>query len=196
MTRSHRSSFSRSLSLCGLYVLAFVVTTVTSAMLTGCGSADESESGPLPLETWSTSGQKPTSATNSSGASSTTSTSTTASTSGATTGTGTTSTAPTEATDAGSTTTRTAPVDAATTCVATTDEGNAAGVGKYCTSDSACSSGLLCSADFNAPAGDTFCSKICTTDADCGGSGATCFAAMGTHACVTAACAPVAATLF
>jgi hypothetical protein len=194
MTRSHRSSSSRSLGLLGLYLLVFVFSTVTSAMLTGCGGADESDSsGPLPLETWATSGQKPTSSTSRNG------TSSTASTSGTGTDTDTTSTtpAPTTATDAGSTTTTPTPAaDAATTCVATTDEGNSAGVGKFCTSDSACGSGLLCSSDFNAPAGDTFCSKICTTDADCGGDGATCFAAMGTHACVTAACAPVAATLF
>ncbi len=194
MTRSHRFSPSRSLGSFALPLLVFVASTVTSAMLTGCGGADESDSsGPLPLETWATSGQKPTSSSN--GTSSTASTSAT----GADTDSGTTSTslAPTAATDAGSTTTTpTAAADAATTCVATTDEGNSAGVGKYCTSDSACGSGLLCSADFNPPAGDTFCSKICTTDADCGGDGATCFAAMGTSACVTAACAPVAATLF
>jgi hypothetical protein len=208
-SRSASGHASRPASLVWLpRVLLAGIVGAALGTLAGCSGADEPQSsGPLPMQTWSTAGES-SSASGTSGTASTTSTTASSTSAGAasgstdgtsgTTGTtgATTTTEPTATADAGSA----AAADASTACVQPTDEGNSVGVGKFCTTSTDCGTNLLCSAAFGAPAGATFCSLICSTDSDCGGDGAICFAgggaAGGTKACVTAACAPLAATLF
>ena len=72
-------------------------------------------------------------------------------------------------------------------CVEKGAVANEQGVGAYCDAVTKCPSDRICTADFGAGAGATFCTKICTTDADCG-SGAFCYAEARGSGCVLNAC--------
>jgi len=75
--------------------------------------------------------------------------------------------------------------------------GNSLGIGAYCSKGCGeCAalahpgSVLLCSVDFGAPANAAFCTKPCTMDSDCGGSGAICVSNPLGMGCAVPACIP------
>jgi hypothetical protein len=73
-------------------------------------------------------------------------------------------------------------------CVAPGTPNNAKGVGGYCQSGADCVASVsICSADFGAPPGNAFCTKLCQTTADCG-SGAYCAHSTQGVACVPLTC--------
>ena len=94
-----------------------------------------------------------------------------------------------------------APVDAgrdagpvpAESCGQPGDEGNSIGVGRFCTrsgGECAVNSGArLCVADLAPDQMQWFCSRLCTTDADCGES-AVCVGDSRGSGCTPAECAP------
>ena len=73
-------------------------------------------------------------------------------------------------------------------CVAEGAKGNALGIGAFCNKTSTrCKTGLICTADFDAPAGAHFCTIPCAGDKDCG-DGAICYAEERGKGCVPNAC--------
>lgn len=69
-----------------------------------------------------------------------------------------------------------------TPCAAPSDPGNEPGVGKYCTSkggECAATGAAICLADYTSGGFGNFCTKLCSTDTDCG-QGAACLGASGT----------------
>lgn len=74
-----------------------------------------------------------------------------------------------------------------TACVAKGATGNSAGVGAYCDANTKCGTDQFCTADFGAPVGAQFCTKICNTDGDCG-EDAFCYAEARGKGCVPNAC--------
>ncbi len=74
---------------------------------------------------------------------------------------------------------------AATCTIAKGDKGNDKGVGGFCDSSTKCASGMLCTGDFGEQ--PSFCTVLCTADADCGAA-ATCYHDPRGSACVPNAC--------
>jgi hypothetical protein len=71
-------------------------------------------------------------------------------------------------------------------CVTKDSKANEQGVGAYCDKTTKCTSGL-CTADFDEAGSATFCTKLCSADADCG-TGAFCYHDPRGSACVLTAC--------
>jgi hypothetical protein len=75
-------------------------------------------------------------------------------------------------------------------CAAMSDPGNELGVGRYCTKNGGECGGAnasLCLADFLSGEFANFCTKLCSTDMDCG-SGATCSGSGSQKACIPTKC--------
>ncbi len=70
-------------------------------------------------------------------------------------------------------------------CIAPGAKGNDKGVGAYCDKSVRCPDGMLCTGDFGET--PSFCTIICSADADCG-SAASCYHDPRGSACVPGAC--------
>ncbi len=68
-------------------------------------------------------------------------------------------------------------------------KGNALGIGAYCNATVKCTGDTFCTADFGTKEGDSFCSRQCVKDSECG-EGAFCYKETRGAGCVTLACAP------
>ena len=77
--------------------------------------------------------------------------------------------------------------DPNTACVTKGQPANEKGIGAYCDATAKCTGGTLCTGDFGAGEGASFCTKLCSDDAQCG-TGAHCYHEARGSACVLDAC--------
>ena len=75
-------------------------------------------------------------------------------------------------------------------CAPAGSKANDKGIGAFCDKSTKCTEvSAICTGDFGAPPGASFCTKLCASDADCG-TGAFCFHDPRGNACITDACDP------